>query len=248
MTTTFDVTSLKEGKRSVLIVGRPRTYKTRFLASVPKPLWDYDVGNGALSLATDAKPGEITIHRFVTPKASKIGTVATRNPDMAPMEQFITKFNELYDLPKDKLPASVAIDDLSELANMSMEYVLAKNSRTAPQQSDWGMAQEKIREIVRAGLDLPCHFILIAHEKTEQDATSGKVWSLPAVYGQLAGEIARFFDDVFYAQPGKDKDGMPIPQFITVPKDTIQTAGSRFNFHLSRTGVVPANWQAIYGG
>lgn len=247
MTQTFDVTTLKDGKKSIFILGPPRTHKTRFFASVPKPAWIFDVGNGALSLATDAKPGEINILRFGNTVASKIGTTHNRTPNAKPLEDFITEFNKLFDLPPDKLPKTVGIDDLSELANMVMEYVLAKTGKVQPEFQHWGMAQEKIREIIRAGLDLPCHFILIAHDTTDKDELTGIVSIQPMVYGKLAGEIGRFFDDVFYARPGKDKDGSPIPQFLAVPDGMVKTAGSRWNHKLMQQKVVPANWQAIYG-
>lgn len=247
MTQTFDVTELRSGKKSILVQGRARTYKTRFLATVPKPLVVFDIGNGALSLATDAKPGEITIYRFNNPTASKIGTTQNRTPQAKPLEDFITEFNKLFDLPKEKMPASVAIDELSELGNMVMEYVLQKTAKVQPEFQHWGMAQEKIREIIRAGLDLPCHFILIAHDKTDKDEITGQVSIQAAIYGQLAGEIPRFFDDVFYADPGKDKDGSPIPQFLCVPKDMVKVAGSRFNPQLAKQRVVAADWKAIYG-
>ncbi len=168
-----DASALRAGKRNIFIFGPPGTHKTRFLLGCPKPVWDYDLDNGALSLA-EAKEGDIRVFRFgdsANTAANKISIEQHRPQTAGPMLDFIKHLNSIYDLPAEKRPATVAVDGLGRFGEMAMEFALALNSRKEPVFQDWGQAMAKIREMVECGVGLPCNFILIAHDQTDRDDT-----------------------------------------------------------------------------
>lgn len=238
--------ALTSGKKTVFLWGPPKTHKTRCAATFPKPLRLYDLENGALSVAGMPGATDITIVRFGTKSADKIGLSQKTTPSKDPFLDFVNDFNRLYDLPADKLPKTVVVDGLSELSNMAMEYVLSMNSRQIPEFQDWGQAINKIKEVIRAGVGLPCNFVFIAHDQAEKDDVLGSIHIAPAVFGKsLPREIGRFFDDVFYTKIEKDVKGEPVPKLLTVADGMVSGTGARSK---ALPRLIDANFQAIYGG
>lgn len=245
----LDATSLRTGSHSLLLFGPPGTQKTRFALECPKPVWLYDFDFGALSVAREAKEGEIKIFRFAaTSTGNRITEKQHRPKSSLAILEFIKHFNSIFDMKPEDRPRTVMIDSLTPFSDRCMEFALAMNKRDEPVFQDWGQAMSKIRETVEAGCSLPCNFILTAHEQTDRDEILGKVTTLPLTIGKLALEIGRFFDEVFYTSTEMVKKGqveVPTPFFLTMPDGLVKVAKSRT---AARPKKVEARWDALFPG
>jgi hypothetical protein len=238
-----DATDLKSGWRRLLLWGPQKRKKTRLLLTAPKPVRVYDFDNGALSLAAEAKPGEIQVVRFREAKADKIGHSQKRPTQKDLFDAFITDFNSLYDLPAKDLPATICYDSLTSLSDIVLEYVLAMNGRNDPQFQDWGQAIVKIEESIQSACSLAANFILIAHEQVQRDELTGSIRNDPMTIGKLSQKIAMYFDEVMYTDVVSVNNKNEV-KLLTEPTGIVKTAGSRTRLlekHIDPT------WTAIFG-
>lgn len=98
---------------------------------------------------------------------------------------------------------SICLDNVSELQKMDMNNVMQEAKRTAnnpdnvdvfvPSQREWGKNGERMRMIIRAFRDLPCHTICMAHISEREDKATkvDRMW--PGMPGQMRHEILGFF-------------------------------------------------------
>jgi phage nucleotide-binding protein len=123
------------------------------------------------------------------------------------MKDLEALYNTLYKSIKDgKIHyGTVAIDSLSELADLDMRDIMkeayAKNpdkvDKDVPSQREWGKARAHMRTIVRAFRDLPCHVIYTAQVATLQEEGQPTKY-FPGLSGKLRTEIPGFMDIVGY--------------------------------------------------
>jgi len=71
------------------------------------------------------------------------------------------------------------------------------------------------------------HVIIIAHETTERDDTTGKVQTLPFIEGQMRHKVGKYFEEVYYCQVEVPKTGSPIYKILTVSTDRYTARTSR---------------------
>lgn len=240
---------LKNPYHKILIWGPPRRKKTRFihsvcLASIPTghKVIMYDWDHGAVSLG-DVPPNTLIVKRFNNIRADKVGASEKQTPSMEAMSEFISDFNGLYDLPKEDQPFAVVIDSWTSFQSDGMlEFVLAKNAKDAMEIQHWGQLLSKGREVIHSGLAMPWHFIVIAHELTDKDETTGSINTLPNCYGKMAGEISSLFNEVFYAKEVL-VNGKSEIRYSTAGEGLVKGVGSR-----SRVlpPLVEPTWQAIF--
>ncbi len=120
----------------------------------------------------------------------------------------ITSFeqlNDVYELVSDNPGAvkTVVIDSITELHTMSMEeqmrLVVARDptrEEFVPAPREWGIARAQIRKIIRQFRALPCHLIITAMLRYDEDPVSGIVHKNPQLAGQLQTEIPGYCDIV----------------------------------------------------
>lgn len=135
------------------------------------------------------------------------------------MDQMREIHNMLYqsvdwNAEKPQVPfRTVIIDTISELAKLDMR-VIAKAAHDSnprqheyvPSQREYLIAGERMREIVRAFRDLPCHTIFCCHSGDGKDNSNATVF-FPQFSGKLRHEIAGFLDIVGYMTADTEKDG-----------------------------------------
>ena len=100
---------------------------------------------------------------------------------------------------------TVAIDSLSELADLDMRDIMKdaysrnpdKVDKDVPSQREWGKSRAHMRTIVRAFRDLPCHVIYTAQVATLQEEGQPTKY-FPGFSGKLRTEIPGFMDVVGY--------------------------------------------------
>ncbi len=102
----------------------------------------------------------------------------------------------------------MGLDNITELQKMDMNAVMLEAKATAnnpdnvdiyvPSQREWGKSGERMRIIVRAFRDLPCHTIALAHIEEREDKMTKipRLW--PSMPGKLRHELAGFFSVVGY--------------------------------------------------
>lgn len=103
----------------------------------------------------------------------------------------------------DKYYKSICLDNVSELQKMDMNEVMLEAKLKAnnpdnvdiyvPSPREWGKNGERMRKIIRAFRDLPCHTIVMAHFNTQEDKMTkiDRIW--PGMPGQMRHEILGFF-------------------------------------------------------
>lgn len=191
---------------SILVVGDGGTRKTRFIATCPKP-FIYDFDNGTASIAGE----DVQYETFKdAPYGVKVGPKQKEEGIFewgTAWPAFIKHLNDnvAQQVETGKTPYGLyALDSLTSLANISMNYVLksaGKVGTAAPEIQHWGM-QLRLLEIVMDQLTaLPVPLIVTAHIKRDNNLVSGEtVEMLPLVGGQLSGKIGIYFDEVWYTE------------------------------------------------
>ncbi len=181
--------------------GEPGVGKTRFAATALdhaelRPVLYLDVDGGIVAVR----------------KRQDLEVVQVRS-----MDQVRGVYNELYasvdwNAEKPRLPyRTVVIDTGSELAKLDMR-VIAKAAHDAnprqheyvPSQREYLISGERVREVVRAYRDLPCHFIFCCHSGDGKDNSNATIF-FPQFSGKLRHEIAGFLDIVGYMTSDTEK-------------------------------------------
>jgi|SRR5580765_6324726 len=108
----------------------------------------------------------------------------------------------------DKHYKCVCLDNISELQKIDMNEVMRQAKLTAnnpdnvdvyvPSPREWGKNGERMRVIIRAFRDLPCHTIVLAHidEREDQMTKINRIW--PSMPGKMRHEILGFFSVAGY--------------------------------------------------
>lgn len=76
----------------------------------------------------------------------------------------------------------------------------------------------------RPGFD---HVIIIAHETTERDETTGAIQTLPSLEGQMRHKVGKYFEEVYYCRVEVPKSGTPIYKVLTVSTERYTARTSR---------------------
>lgn len=129
--------------------------------------------------------------------------------DISPPIRTIESLTNLYNTLSanyskgDRYYKIIGLDNISELQKMDMNEVMREAKRTAnnpekvdvdvPSQREWGKNGERMRKIIRAYRDLPCHTICMAHFSEREDKMTkiDRIW--PGMPGQMRHEILGFF-------------------------------------------------------
>lgn len=174
-----------------LIFGPSRSGKTTFASTA-----GYDEGRASPALLLDFEGGS----------GSAAGI-----PDLyvSPMRDWVD-FNEACEyLTSDANKfKTVIIDSVSELHIFSLlniiDYELATNPKRSErgdentaEQSDYGKSLVQMRRFLRVLRELPLHTIVTSLSKADDYPREGKV-RVPAMFGQLAGEMVGMFPIVGY--------------------------------------------------
>jgi AAA domain-containing protein len=170
-------------------------------------------------------------------------------------------FNDLYEAvdweaKEPTLPfGSIVVDTLSELAKLDMRETMAntpavkegRQDKYVPSQREYLINGERVREIVRAYRDLPCHVFFMCHSGDARDNTNAQIF-FPQFTGKLRHEIAGFLDIVGYmtaeVQDGETK------RFLQVTKTKRVSAKDRTNKlgGMVENPTIPSMFDMIYNG
>lgn len=180
---------------NLLIYGDPGVGKTTLAGTAS------DVVDTSPLLLIDIEGGVTTLRHKQT-----VDVVQVRS--MAELERIVVALqNDLHAYYK-----TICLDSLTELQKLDMKAVMEleynknpdKVDKLVPTQRAWGKSGERVRLIVRALRDLPCHTIMTAlatyDYEQRKDASPILRQISPSLPGKLKAEIPGFFDIVGYMQ------------------------------------------------
>ena len=154
----------------------------------------------------------------------------------------------------------IVIDSLSEINEQCKRHILQKDRPELLKrqnkkdvggiydeqmnQADWGLLITRIESLITAFVHLPCHIIFTCIEKWTEDKMSGAIYTTPALNGQLAKGVARFFDEAYrleVIEVAKEEGGKEQRRYFRTKRTSRVTAkGSEKLGELE-----PANWTQV---
>lgn len=119
---------------------------------------------------------------------------------------------------------TVVLDNTSSLSESVFGYFAATNATNFTDARKWAPdIGNKVKAIIAELCKLPCHFVVIMHEDTEKDETTGVIKTEPMIfskYRQLVGSVV----SQFFHQCVKNKK----PVIETMDNGYIKGLGSRW--------------------
>jgi hypothetical protein len=108
-----------------------------------------------------------------------------------------------------------AIDSLTSLADILMHEQMLFGSLgrrnpvdEKPQWDDYNVLKSRLKSIIEAAKNLPTNVICTANARLEKDDQSGKMVGGPDILGGFRGEVGRQFDEVYFLDTKRGKDGV----------------------------------------
>ena len=174
----------------VLVYGASGAGKTTLIPSLPAPV------------VLSAEAGLLSIRGADVPYI-----------EIATMEDLREAYMWLCDSDEAKPFQSVAIDSLSEIAEvvLSSEKKIAKDPRQA-----YGAMQDQMGELIRAFRDLPNRHVYMSAKVERSQDEQGRLLYAPSMPGNKTGQaLPYFFDEVLALRCEPDADGKPQRALMT---------------------------------
>ena len=198
-----------------LLIGKPKTFKTGFAASWPKPWFaDFDLG---IETAIGVNPD----------------VLYSQYRDKSPMKpQAFRQFqNDLEDAAKSDLVETIVVDTLTFMYDSAMLEAQKLGGRTGqpiPVQKDWLMQMNLCYQVLQYLTSLDKHVLCLAHIQTDKDELTGRIETGAQVTGKHTHKIPALFDFYFCMEMvSKQKGEPPKPMVRTIP-DAGMALGGRF--------------------
>ena len=191
----------QENGVKVLVYGQAGAGKTSLIPTLPAPI------------VLSAEGGLLSIREHDLPYI-----------EIATMEDLLEAYRFLQDSPEAKEYQSVAIDSLSEVA----EVILAneKRGRKDPRQAYVAM-QDLVYDLIRAFRDLPGRHVYVTAKLEKAQDEMGRILYSPSMPGQKTGQsLPYFFDEVLALRVERDAEGTPHRALLCQP-DGLWTAKDR---------------------
>lgn len=213
----------REQAFALLLIGEPKSGKTTFAMSFPKP-WILDLDNnlaGALRYHGDKQEG-FFFEDLDGVDADKKWSVAVK------------AIEEACSSPEVE---TIIIDGLSVMAELLQKYILANTKKDSSnskliiageecmQMNHWTPFKNLMSGIIMACKSSGKKLVFLCHEDTLTSATGSVIGYRPMIQGSLRNNIAGYFTDVWRTQSGV-KAGKPYYNVRFAPKNMMQIGNS----------------------
>lgn len=181
---------------NAIIYGDLGSGKTHLLRTARRPIFIHSFDPGGcktLRLDPGFMKGEIIVDTRYEREIAKTPTA---------YELWEKEFDRLRKSDFFNHVGTYVIDSATTWADALMNAVLKKAGRAAgtPQQMDWMVQMNTIRDAMKAMVSLPCDCILTAHIDYSKDEASGRLLGQPMFTGKLKQKIPLLFDEIYVAQ------------------------------------------------
>ena len=153
---------------------------------------------------------EILVVSYVEPK--KVFKSQYTNVGTALALQFIDDLNQFQEQEKkcfDKGVCHVALDSLTNMQRVILDFIVAMQGRNTELIDDWKFAINKIDDIVMFMVSIPFDFIMMSHTHFDKDMGTQTMIEELLVFGKdLPKKILSKIDDVFITKATGGSGGM----------------------------------------
>jgi len=202
--------NIEISKIKILVWGKPKSGKTFFFRTFPKPSKAYMFDpNGIISLRGE----DIDYEEYNGPSGYR---------------QF------RIDLEKDMKAGkykSIMIDSLSTLQQCMMKSVQEENAKSTEnyQIQEYMVYFSRLRALAIDLINYPVHLLFTAHQQVLENKLTGDVSILPSVYGKdMPDEFPMFFDEVYHTEV-KAHRNQPTEYFLRTQPTNLIVAGGRID-------------------
>mgnify|MGYP003133049296 FL=1 len=178
-------------------VGSGKTFCLRTLPDRALPAFIIDIDEGSEALEGDFTEGNfkgIIPDRLAKNKNGKEIPVA--------YDQIKDALQRLHKADPEVQPKTIIIDSMTRLYGAIMDHTMASNNKAldaAPTQPDYGIAMRLTIKFIEALIMMQKNLIIVCHEDSKENETTGIVKIVPSLTGKLAGIIPSYFDYVLHA-------------------------------------------------
>ena len=192
-------TKRDDAPKKTLIYGDVGSGKTFCLRTLPEralPAFIIDIDEGSEALEGDFAEGSfkgLIPDRLITDKGKE---------KPAAYDQIKQALQRIHKADPESQPNTIIIDSMTRLYGAIMDYTMSSNNKpldAAPTQPDYGIAMRLTIKFIEALIMMQKNIVVICHEDTKENETTGIVKIVPSLTGKLAGIIPSYFDYVLHA-------------------------------------------------
>jgi hypothetical protein len=201
-----------KGRKTYLFYGEAGAGKTVLATSFPGPMYVFDFDGKISSAAKFYENQKETLEGIEFDNYTQQGS-----KDL-PYQRFVTKFNELGNLPSDKFPyATVVLDSITSFGEALMKDEMRQNASSnrssmnqnkvlVPNMKDYQISINAMKSNLMALLSLPCNVVIIGHVSTDKDELTGAISKQVSIWGkELPGWIPKMVEECYHCYAEEDK-------------------------------------------
>jgi len=201
---------IKISKIKILLWGKPKSGKTFFFRTFPRPAKAYMFDpNGIISLRGE----DIEYEEYNGPSGYRQFTVDIEKD----MKKGIYK--------------SIMVDSLSTLQQCMMKSVQEENAKRTEnyQIQEYMIYFSRLRSLIIDLINYPVHLLFTAHQQILENKLTGDISILPSIYGKdMPDEFPMFFDEVYHSEV-KAHRNLPSEYFLRTQPTNLLVCGGRID-------------------
>ena len=208
----IDLAATVPDLKKILVIGHEGVGKTRFIGTMPRPIYLFSFDKGYLTLA--GEPG-ITVGLCMDEDRYKPHAYA----------DFMARFAELkkgleYTWPggKKEKYKTIAIDSVSFLSTFLFDHLQRVNNNIDKPggYAVYGTVKSKLQDVINQSVMLAEYVVCTALLESTKDDITGEIFFVPSMVGSMKNEVGAWFDGVFFLTVDKKPDGKKEYKMITV--------------------------------
>lgn len=258
MPRTADI-KLDDQNMSFLLIGENGTFKTRFFASIPFPVYIFDFDKGVSSLRgapnieynvfKDAPAPRMRAAKMWTPRTNPDEGIYKFGQGWSAFLQKLGDIGESIDAGTCEFKV-LGFDSYTSMGDLLMNHILAEDTKFPnkagnPEIQHWNPFNRMMRNTIDMIVSWPLIKVVTAHVERAENPITGSMEQLPLANAKMQGMLPNFFDEVYFCDvTPKTVDGVKTlqPTLQSVRDGVRKNARSRWNVP---TGT-PTEWNALY--